>query len=65
MSATSARRDCDDCTAEAVVHTRPTGTGHIAAPAPGYGTGRRPMEPADGRASTLDPDGLPRPDAAR
>ncbi|QKW21337.1 Uma2 family endonuclease [Kitasatospora sp. NA04385] len=81
VSASSARKDYDDCTAkygrygipvyvvvdpyaaEVVVHTRPTGSGYIAAHTHQYGSGKLPIELADGRTYTLDLDELPRPEA--
>ncbi|GGS88491.1 MULTISPECIES: Uma2 family endonuclease [Streptomyces] len=55
----------DPYAGEVVVHTRPTGSGYIAAHTHRYGTGKLPIELADGRTYTLDLDELPRPDAAR
>ncbi|MCQ6552364.1 Uma2 family endonuclease [Streptomyces sp. C10-9-1] len=48
---------------DAVRHTRPTGSGHIAARTHTYGTGKRPVPPAGGRTLTLDLDELPVPEA--
>jgi len=50
----------DPYAAEVVVHTQPTGTGYIAAHTYKYGSGKLPIELADGRTYTLDLDGLPR-----
>ncbi|MGW0823817.1 hypothetical protein [Streptomyces sp. NPDC002845] len=47
--------------AEVVVHTQPTGTGCTAAHTHKYGTGKLPIELADGRAFALDLDELPHP----
>ncbi|MFF8427145.1 Uma2 family endonuclease [Streptomyces sp. NPDC016566] len=47
---------------EVVLHTRPTGTGYIAAHTHKYGTGKLPIHLADGRTFTLDLDELPRPE---
>ncbi|MFJ9522672.1 Uma2 family endonuclease [Kitasatospora sp. NPDC101801] len=81
VSASSARKDYDDCTAkygrygipvyvvvdpyaaEVVVHTQPTGSGYIAAHTHKYGSGKLPIELADGRTYTLDLDELPSPEA--
>ncbi len=52
----------DPYAAEAVVHTQPTGSGYIAAHTHKYGSGKLPIELADGRTYTLDLDELPRPD---
>ncbi|MFI6287080.1 Uma2 family endonuclease [Streptomyces sp. NPDC051018] len=46
---------------EVVVHTQPTGSGYIAAHTHKYGSGKLPVELADGRTYTLDLDELPRP----
>ena len=51
----------DPYAAEVVVHTQPTGTGYSAAHTRAYGTGKLPIELADGRTYTLDLDELPRP----
>ncbi|WP_441250489.1 Uma2 family endonuclease [Kitasatospora sp. McL0602] len=53
----------DPYAAEVVVHTQPTGTGYIAAHTHKYGSGKLPIELADGRTYTLDLDELPRPEA--
>ena len=53
----------DPYSAEVVVHTQPTGTGYIAAHTHKYGSGKLPIELADGRTYTLDLDELPRPEA--
>ncbi|MFB7377429.1 Uma2 family endonuclease [Kitasatospora purpeofusca] len=53
----------DPYAAEVVVHTRPTGSGYSAAHTHKYGSGKLPIELADGRTYTLDLDELPRPDA--
>ncbi len=53
----------DPYAAEVVVHTQPTGSGYIAAHTHKYGSGKLPIELADGRTYTLDLDELPRPDA--
>ncbi|WP_083977546.1 Uma2 family endonuclease [Kitasatospora azatica] len=53
----------DPNAAEVVVHTQPTGSGYIAAHTHKYGSGKLPIELADGRTYTLDPDELPRPEA--
>ncbi|MET8982534.1 Uma2 family endonuclease [Streptomyces sp. NPDC004539] len=53
----------DPYAAEVVVHTLPTGDGYIAAHTHKYGTGKLPIELADGRTFTLDLDELPRPEA--
>ncbi|MFJ6697011.1 Uma2 family endonuclease [Streptomyces sp. NPDC091272] len=45
---------------EVVIHTQPTGDGYIAAHTHKYGTGKLPVELADGRTFTLDLDELPR-----
>ncbi|MEV8089028.1 Uma2 family endonuclease [Streptomyces nigra] len=47
---------------EVVLHTRPTGTGYIAAHTHKYGTGKLPIPLADGRTFTLDLDELPLPE---
>ncbi|GAA2259441.1 MULTISPECIES: Uma2 family endonuclease [Kitasatospora] len=52
----------DPYAAEVVVHTRPTGSGYIAAHTHKYGSGKLPIELADGRTYTLDLDELPRPE---
>ncbi|WP_314618167.1 Uma2 family endonuclease [Streptomyces stackebrandtii] len=52
----------DPYAAEVVVHTQPTGTGYIAAHTHKYGTGKLPIDLADGRTFTLDLDELPRPE---
>ncbi|GAA3045837.1 hypothetical protein GCM10020229_66410 [Kitasatospora albolonga] len=52
----------DPYTAEVVVHSQPTGSGYIAAHTHKYGTGKLPIELADGRTYTLDLDELPRPE---
>ncbi|MEU1144629.1 hypothetical protein ACFYO9_10930 [Streptomyces sp. NPDC005863] len=52
----------DPSAAEVVAHTEPTGTGHITARTHKYGTGKLPIEPADGRTDVLDLDELPRPE---
>ncbi|MFI8104634.1 Uma2 family endonuclease [Streptomyces sp. NPDC086023] len=52
----------DPYAAEVVVHTQPTGTGHIAAHTHKYGTGKLPIDLAAGRTFTLDLDELPRPE---
>ncbi|MFE9847833.1 Uma2 family endonuclease [Streptomyces sp. NPDC005576] len=51
----------DPYAAEVVVHTRPTGSDYIAAHTHKYGSGKLPVELADGRTYTLDLDELPRP----
>lgn len=51
----------DPYAGEVVVHTRPSGDGYIAAHTHKYGTGKLPIELADGRTFTLDLDELPRP----
>ncbi|MCX5422589.1 Uma2 family endonuclease [Streptomyces sp. NBC_00078] len=51
----------DPYAGEVVVHTQPTGDGYIAAHTHKYGTGKLPIELADGRTFTLDLDELPRP----
>ncbi|MEU6165754.1 Uma2 family endonuclease [Streptomyces tanashiensis] len=53
----------DPYAAEVVVHTQPTGSGYIAAHTHEYGSGKLPIELADGRTYTLDLDELPRPEA--
>ncbi|MEU6759895.1 Uma2 family endonuclease [Streptomyces sp. NPDC046685] len=53
----------DPYAAEVVVHSQPTGSGYIAAHRHTYGSGKLPIELADGRTYTLDLDELPRPDA--
>ena len=53
----------DPYTGEAVVHTQPTGSGYIATHTHKYGTGRLPIELADGRTFTIDLDELPRPES--
>ncbi|MFJ4920763.1 hypothetical protein [Streptomyces sp. NPDC088725] len=45
------------------MHTQPNGTGYIAAHTHKYGTGKLPIELADGRVFTLDLDELPRPES--
>ncbi|MFE7119892.1 Uma2 family endonuclease [Streptomyces sp. NPDC057654] len=45
---------------EVVIHTEPTGAGYIAAHTHKYGTGKLPIELADGRTFNLDLDELPR-----
>jgi Uma2 family endonuclease len=50
----------DPYAAEVVVHTQPTGSGYIAAHTHKYGSGKLPIELADGRTYTLDLDQLPR-----
>ncbi|MFE6228036.1 Uma2 family endonuclease [Streptomyces sp. NPDC057854] len=52
----------DPYAAEVVVHSRPTGAGYIAAHTHQYGTGKLPIDLADGRTFTLDLDELPRPE---
>ncbi|WP_033218074.1 Uma2 family endonuclease [Kitasatospora phosalacinea] len=52
----------DPYAAEVVVHTQPTGSGYIAAHTHKYGSGKLPIELADGRTYTLDLDELPRPE---
>ncbi|BBA99752.1 hypothetical protein RVR_6507 [Actinacidiphila reveromycinica] len=52
----------DPYAAEVVVHSRPTGSGYIAAHTHKYGSGKLPIELADGRTYTLDLDELPRPE---
>ncbi|MFJ8440917.1 Uma2 family endonuclease [Kitasatospora griseola] len=52
----------DPYAGEVVVHTRPTGSGYIAAHTHTYGSGKLPIELADGRTYTLDLDELPRPE---
>ncbi len=52
----------DPYAAEVVVHTQPTGAGYIAAHTHAYGSGKLPIELADGRTYTLDLDELPRPE---
>ncbi|MER7960307.1 Uma2 family endonuclease [Streptomyces sp. NPDC096030] len=47
---------------EAVVHTQPAKTGYTAALTRKYGTGKLPVELADGRTFTLDLDELPLPE---
>ncbi|MFC1417607.1 Uma2 family endonuclease [Streptacidiphilus cavernicola] len=54
----------DPYTAEVVVHTQPTGSGYTAKHTHEYGTGRLPIELADGRTFTVDLDELPRPESA-
>lgn len=54
----------DPYAAEVVVHTEPTGTGYITARTHKYGTGKLPIELADGRTYTLDLDELPRPESS-
>lgn len=49
---------------EVVVHTQPVDTGYIAAHMHKYGTGKLPIELADGRTFTLDLDELPAPEPA-
>jgi Uma2 family endonuclease len=51
----------DPYAGEVVVHTQPSGDGYIAAHTHKYGTGKLPIELADGRTFTLDLDELPRP----
>ncbi|MFJ2110525.1 MULTISPECIES: Uma2 family endonuclease [unclassified Streptomyces] len=53
----------DPYAAEVIVHTQPTGSGYIAAHTHKYGSGKLPIELADGRTYTLDLDELPRPEA--
>jgi len=53
----------DPYAAEVVVHTQPTGSGYVAAHTHKYGSGKLPIELADGRTYTLDLDELPRPEA--
>lgn len=53
----------DPYAGEVVVHTRPTGSGYIAAHTHKYGSGKLPIELADGRTYTVDLDELPRPEA--
>lgn len=53
----------DPYAGEVVVHTRPTGSGYIAAHTHKYGSGKLPIELADGRTYTLDLDELPGPEA--
>ncbi|MEV0846091.1 Uma2 family endonuclease [Streptomyces sp. NPDC049954] len=48
---------------EVVVHSQPNGTGYIAAHTHKYGTGKLPIELADGRIFTVDLDELPRPES--
>ncbi|WP_327177685.1 Uma2 family endonuclease [Streptomyces sp. NBC_01335] len=52
----------DPYAAEVVVHTRPAGSRYIAAHTHNYGSGKLPIELADGRTYTLDLDELPRPE---
>ncbi|MDH6579085.1 Uma2 family endonuclease [Kitasatospora sp. MAP5-34] len=52
----------DPYAAEVVVHTQPTSSGYIAAHTHKYGSGKLPIELADGRTYTLDLDELPRPE---
>ncbi|MCA1222749.1 Uma2 family endonuclease [Streptomyces sp. 8L] len=52
----------DPYAAEVVVHTDPTGAGYVTARTHGYGTGKLPIDLADGRIFTLDLDELPRPE---
>ncbi|MET8753428.1 Uma2 family endonuclease [Streptomyces sp. NPDC004667] len=52
----------DPYAGEVVVHTQPTGSGYIAAHTHKYGSGKLPIELADGRTYTLDLDELPRPE---
>ncbi len=52
----------DPYAAEVVVHSQPTGSGYIAAHTHKYGSGKLPIELADGRTYTLDLDELPRPE---
>ncbi|MER6214885.1 Uma2 family endonuclease [Streptomyces sp. NPDC001674] len=52
----------DPYAAEVVVHSRPTGSGYVAAHTQKYGSGKLPIELADGRTYTLDLDELPRPE---
>ncbi|WP_419995535.1 Uma2 family endonuclease [Streptomyces boninensis] len=52
----------DPYAAEVVVHTESNGSGYITARTHKYGTGKLPIELADGRTYTLDLDELPRPD---
>ncbi|MFD8479325.1 Uma2 family endonuclease [Kitasatospora sp. NPDC059673] len=52
----------DPYAGEVVVHTRPAGSGYIAAYTRKYGSGKLPIELADGRTYTLDLDELPRPE---
>ncbi|MET9546553.1 Uma2 family endonuclease [Streptomyces sp. NPDC006627] len=53
----------DPYASEVVVHTQPTGSGYITACTHKYGSGKLPIELADGRTYTLDLDELPRPQA--
>ncbi|WP_328912657.1 MULTISPECIES: Uma2 family endonuclease [unclassified Streptomyces] len=53
----------DPYVGEVVVHTQPTGSGYIAAHTHKYGSGKLPIELADGRTYTLDLDELPWPNA--
>ncbi|MFK0196522.1 Uma2 family endonuclease [Streptomyces lavendulae] len=53
----------DPYAAEVVVHTQPTGSGYIAAHTHKYGSGKLPIDLADGRTYTLDLDELPRPES--
>lgn len=53
----------DPYAAEVVVHSQPTSSGYIAAHTHKYGSGKLPIELADGRTYTLDLDELPRPEA--
>ncbi|MFD9595936.1 Uma2 family endonuclease [Kitasatospora sp. NPDC059973] len=53
----------DPYAAEVVVHTQPTGSGYVAAHTHKYGSGKLPIELADGRTFTFDLDELPRPEA--
>ncbi|QCX82910.1 hypothetical protein C9F11_46815 (plasmid) [Streptomyces sp. YIM 121038] len=52
----------DPYAGEVVVHTEPAGAGYITARTHPYGTGKLPIELADGRTFTLDLDELPRPE---
>ncbi|MDH6705282.1 Uma2 family endonuclease [Kitasatospora sp. MAA19] len=52
----------DPYAAEVVVYTQPTSSGYIAAHTHKYGSGKLPIELADGRTYTLDLDELPRPE---
>ncbi|MCX4747045.1 Uma2 family endonuclease [Kitasatospora sp. NBC_01287] len=53
----------DPYAAEVVIHTQPTSSGYIAAHTHKYGSGKLPIELADGRTYNLDLDELPRPEA--
>ncbi|MGW4743523.1 Uma2 family endonuclease [Streptomyces sp. NPDC004290] len=52
----------DPYAAEVVVHTQPTGTGYITTYTHKCGTGKLPIDLADGHTFTLDLDELPRPE---